>query len=109
MPSFLSLVLSPSEHRSHHRACRHQHLSASRSDEVEATVLAVVVYLAAGGNEILLAIDGYGVAGNGHDASGHFLAASAEDYGIARNAVDQIKARSTAKIRKLAEKLERGL
>ena len=30
----------------------------------------------------------------------------AEDYGIARNAVDQIKARSTAKIRKLAESLE---
>ena len=33
----------------------------------------------------------------------------AEDYGIARNAVDQIKARSIAAIRKLAEKLERGL
>ena len=33
----------------------------------------------------------------------------AEDYGIVRNAVDQIKARSTAKIRKLAEKLEQGL
>ena len=32
----------------------------------------------------------------------------AEDYGIARNAVDQIKARSIAAIRKLAEKLERG-
>ncbi len=30
----------------------------------------------------------------------------AEDYGIARNAVDQIKARSTVKIRKLAESLE---
>lgn len=30
----------------------------------------------------------------------------AEAYGITRNAVDQIKARSTAKIRKLAESLE---
>ena len=33
----------------------------------------------------------------------------ADDYGIARNAVDQIKARSMAKIRKLVERLEQGL